>query len=382
MDARLVETLNGGDLEFFNRDIATLFGFGNMPYLAMFGGNPSASTPTVRLESEQAFDWWGNTALMPNQPLIQFNSETERRLHLVSLNSQGRLLIDESIKKDLQFMQPFAKITVEVTIVGVDRVRFYIAIQEPGNVERKEFIYIWDGTRLDFENGAAAVVPSSASPNLLNYALTETSDSSATNTLTFEDPYTSTNYAPLVFDYGGGGLGRPTLYSNRMEVTAGIPYASFAWLSALIYPAHGIRSGLTTVSFGTQPINFATLGDLGYTVIATDYDQVGMQFNTTNASMGFASFNVVAPIGGGRVAWVVIKDGYFSNMRTGRNINHPGGSLFIPFDSTFGTDDYTPFIMDMNNVGPGNIISILRSATGLTIECGSATRLNYLCILN
>ena len=58
MDLKLIETGNGGDLVKNSKDLEVIFGFQNMPYLALFGGNPGFSTPTQRPENSQAFDWW------------------------------------------------------------------------------------------------------------------------------------------------------------------------------------------------------------------------------------------------------------------------------------------------------------------------------------
>lgn len=381
MDVKLVETLNGGDLEFLNRDMATVLGLGNMPYLAMFGGNVGFPTPVTRLESEQAFDWWGNTALMPRQKAIQFNSYTENALKTVSLTSQGRLRIEEAVKKDLQFMAPFAKVSVEVTIIGVDKVKIYIALQEPDNLQAKEFIYIWDGTRLDLGTSLPAVSTPST-PVLLNYGEQYSDFLSATNILSFNNPYTSLNYAPLVFDLGGAGLGVPSLFTNKMEVDAAVPGGLIAWMAALISPSQGIRAGLTTISSGTQPISFATLGDLDYTIIATDFNNAGISFQNTNSTKGFASFYATAGVGGGKVAWVVVKNNFFTNMRTGSDITLNAGVNTITFGDAFATDDYTLLPMDCGNVGTGNILNISKTAAGFEITVGLTTKLNYLAILN
>lgn len=147
MDLKLVETLNGGDLVKKPKDLSVIRGLQNMPYLALFGGNVEASTPTKRIESQQAFDWWGNSLLMPQDQSTQFNSQTERVLHSVALNSAGRLLVEQAVIKDLQFMRPFANIAVRTAIVALDTIAIGILIQEPDNLQAKEFIYIWDATK-------------------------------------------------------------------------------------------------------------------------------------------------------------------------------------------------------------------------------------------
>lgn len=147
MDVEVIETGNGGDLNKKGNDLSVVFGFENMPYLALFGGNKEAVTKP-RIASEQAFDYWANSLLMPNDPSIQFNSLTEKTLETVALNSAGRLLIEDAIKKDLEFMSPFAEITVSTTIISTDHLRIGIGLKQPDNLQEKEFIYIWDATQL------------------------------------------------------------------------------------------------------------------------------------------------------------------------------------------------------------------------------------------
>ena len=140
----MVETGNGGDALFKGSDFSVVFGFQNFPYLALFGGNKEASTPQKRLESAQAFDWWGNTFL-PEETL-RMNSETERMLHETPLTSAGRLLIEEAIKTDLIFMKPFAEVKVQTEIIATDVLKISIRIRKPDNLEEKQYIYIWDAT--------------------------------------------------------------------------------------------------------------------------------------------------------------------------------------------------------------------------------------------
>lgn len=146
MDLELKETGSGGDLIKNTKDLSVIYGFQNMVYLGLFGGNIEASTPTRRLDNEQDFSWWGNNLLFPNDPSVQFNSITERRLNEVALNSSGRLLIEEGIKRDLAFMSPFAEVKVDTAIIGVDKLAIGIQVTQPDNLQQKEFVYIWDAT--------------------------------------------------------------------------------------------------------------------------------------------------------------------------------------------------------------------------------------------
>ena len=151
MDVKLIETGNGGDVRRKTKDIFVIEGLENMPYLALFGGNVNASTPTRRLVNEQAFDWWGNNLLFPNDQGRQFNSLTESRLIDTPLTSSGRIRLEEALKEDLKFMKPFADISVSVTIISTDKVKMLVTVQEPNNLQAKEFVYIWDATKKEIE---------------------------------------------------------------------------------------------------------------------------------------------------------------------------------------------------------------------------------------
>lgn len=382
MDIKVIESFDGGDLELVGADLATYQGFFNMPYIAMFGGNVQQNTPTTRQPSQLAYDWWGNSALLLN-PVIQLNSNTERTLGEVTLNSQGRVLIEQAVKNDLAFMAPFANITVEVSIVGIDKVKIYIKIQEPNNLQIKEYIWLWDGVRLDV--GVPIVVPvAPTSPVLLNYDEQYTDYTQPLNSLVFANPYTNTNYTPIVIDYFGAALNGLTRFADRMEINASVPGALFAWLSVLNIPANGIRSGLTTLLPGLQTINFTILGDLDYTIIAVDVDGVGANFTGMNGSKGFASFQVLMPTVSGRIAWVVVKNGFFDNIRSANDINHAGNTKIIPFDTPFAgnSNDYTVLLMDTQYIGPGNIQAILKNVDGPEVTVGAPTRFNMICLLN
>lgn len=156
MDIEVLETGNGGDILRKGKDLSMVFSFENMPYLALFGGNVEAVTGT-RVAGEQAFDYWGNTFLETES--LQFNSITEKTLMEIPLNSSGRLIVEEAIKTDLRFMEPFADVTVSTEIIGVDHLRIAINVIKPDNLEEKKYIYIW-------EAGQLTILDQQYSPNL------------------------------------------------------------------------------------------------------------------------------------------------------------------------------------------------------------------------
>jgi hypothetical protein len=152
---------NGGDLVLKNRDLVTIEGWMNMPYLAMFGGNLAGVTKE-KLSTEQAVDWWCNNLLMPNDSSVQFNSLLEKRLQEVALTSEGRIKLQETVQKDLQFMKDFAEISVEVVILSTDKVKISIFVRQPSNLQGRiadqyrAYIFIWDGTLLQIGDFSSA----------------------------------------------------------------------------------------------------------------------------------------------------------------------------------------------------------------------------------
>ena len=159
MDLQLIETGSGGDIFLLGNDLAQTLGFENMPYIGLFGGNVAQDTPQTRLAGEQDFSWWGNALLMPNLPGQQFNSQTERVLNSVALTSGNLSKIQNAVNADLLYMQDFAQITVNVSIISVNTVKIQIFIKQPDNLTSNEFIFIWDGTAKDLAGQANYMLP-------------------------------------------------------------------------------------------------------------------------------------------------------------------------------------------------------------------------------
>lgn len=147
MDLVLHETGNGGDLQLKGNDLDVSGSIFNQIYMALFGGNPSASTTGEELVTEQRQDWWANSLVYQDLPELQQNSTLERVLNEVALNSSGRLQIEEAVKNDLAFLKDVAEISIETRITDIDRVEIRILAQEPDNEQKQEFIFIWDATK-------------------------------------------------------------------------------------------------------------------------------------------------------------------------------------------------------------------------------------------
>ena len=144
-DIRLVEKYDGGDYVLNANDVQLISGLQNMPYIGLFGGNLEQNT-TGPKDSEQTFDFWGNFLLHPSQQNIWFNSRTEQLLKEVALTSAGRIQIEQQVKKDIEFIQGFAEVSVSVRLNSVDRIIISITLNEPNKLNSTELVYIWDST--------------------------------------------------------------------------------------------------------------------------------------------------------------------------------------------------------------------------------------------
>ena len=103
MDIAVVETLNGGDIQIKGNDFASQGGWGNMIYLALFGGNIEGVTKE-QFPTEQNLDWWGNNLIFEQDEAKQFNSLTEKKLSEIALSSSGRAQIEQVIRQDLKIL--------------------------------------------------------------------------------------------------------------------------------------------------------------------------------------------------------------------------------------------------------------------------------------
>lgn len=147
MDLQIVENGDGGELIKKANDLSVINGFQNMIYLGMFGGNVRQSTPAISISTEQNFDYWGNNLLDPGDDSVQFNSQTERALNTIPLTSSGRVLIQQAVENDLKSMQEFATVVITVSIVATDKLAIGVRLIQPDNLEKQDFIFIWNSTK-------------------------------------------------------------------------------------------------------------------------------------------------------------------------------------------------------------------------------------------
>lgn len=144
VDLTILESGDGGDLYLNNEDLSTVSGLTNQVYLALFGGNVEQSTSIDLSELEQRFDWWGNEYLEDDE--FRFNSEFERKLNQVALNSGGVSILEDAAKSDLVYLQEYADIQIEGSIPDINKFKLLVSLQEPGT-DSVKISFIWDGTK-------------------------------------------------------------------------------------------------------------------------------------------------------------------------------------------------------------------------------------------
>lgn len=146
-DILLYETGNGGDLSIYNNDLELCQSIYQMVYLCFFGGNVEQSTKGNELPNDQRADWWANALLFANNKAKQFNSETEKTLNNVALNSSGRISILRAAEADLSVLKNIAVCKVDVILQRHDKVEIQVRITKPILTDSTYLQIIWDAVK-------------------------------------------------------------------------------------------------------------------------------------------------------------------------------------------------------------------------------------------
>jgi len=143
----IFESGDGGEFAIQDGDLAmseTLF---TQFYLAWFGGNVEGNTKSNVLINEERVDYWGNTLFWKETPSVQFNSNLERVLSGVVLNSAGRLEILQAAKDDIAYLSDVLTATVDVQLLGVDQVRISVKTIPKDNQQEKVLQLVYDNAK-------------------------------------------------------------------------------------------------------------------------------------------------------------------------------------------------------------------------------------------
>jgi hypothetical protein len=146
-DILLYESGDGGEMAVLNNDLELSETLYQQVYLALFGGQLEANTRTDYLPSEERFDWWGNSLFFAETPNIQFNSNTERVLDSVALNSSGRLAIIQAVNDDISYLTELLNYTIDVEIFDTNKVRIIVRFNPKTNQEDKVLQLVYDNAK-------------------------------------------------------------------------------------------------------------------------------------------------------------------------------------------------------------------------------------------
>lgn len=151
-DLHIYESGNGGEMLMLNGDLVMAETLYQTIYISLFGGNVEQSTSGNENENDEIvgaerFDYWANSLLWKDLKPKQFNSETEKTLRNVTINSNGRLKIKSAVDNDLVFLKKIIKFESNVLILGVDKIKIEIIISEVKNQSNRVFQFIWDNAK-------------------------------------------------------------------------------------------------------------------------------------------------------------------------------------------------------------------------------------------
>lgn len=146
-DIHLFESGSGGDFEIINNDLALSETIFQSIYISLFGGNIEASTLGNEISGQERYDYWGNSLLFKNDTNKQFNSETERILDNVVLNSSGRLQIKQAVENDLVYLKQIAVYSVDIFILSKNSLKISIKLTSLANQATTELAFIFDNAK-------------------------------------------------------------------------------------------------------------------------------------------------------------------------------------------------------------------------------------------
>jgi phage gp46-like protein len=146
-DINLHESGNGGEMAIVSNDLLMGESLFQQVYLALFGGNVEANTLGNELIIQERYDWWGNPLFFSENQSKQFNSNTERTINNVALNSQGRLQIVNAINEDLSYLSDLLTYDINVQLFEVNKIRIIINFVPKSNQENRVLQLVYDNAK-------------------------------------------------------------------------------------------------------------------------------------------------------------------------------------------------------------------------------------------
>lgn len=134
VDILIYECGSGGELFLIKNDLQSIECCDNQVYLALWGGNLEANTIQDSEDLVIREDWWGNQLMELKN---QFNSETERTLDRIVLNSQGIFDVENAVKKDLKFLEKYYNIDISVRMINYNAIEIEVDLIQPDGISKK-----------------------------------------------------------------------------------------------------------------------------------------------------------------------------------------------------------------------------------------------------
>lgn len=146
-DINLYETGSGGDFALLSDDLQMGESLYQQVYLALFGGNIGADTKQFYLDNEERFDYWGNSLIWNDVKTKQFNSQTERMLGNMVINSSGRINLIQAVNNDLSYLKSVIDFVVDVELISLSRLGITVTMSEKTNQQDKVLQLIFDNIK-------------------------------------------------------------------------------------------------------------------------------------------------------------------------------------------------------------------------------------------
>ena len=146
-DILLYESGDGGEMAINGNDLVLIETILQQAYIALFGGNVEANTIGDEIPTQERFDYWANSLLWPNSPNKQFNSNTERILQNIVLNSSGRITIKSAVELDLEYLKRIVNFEVNVSILSTNKVEMSVSMRKKDNLEDKVLVLVYDNAK-------------------------------------------------------------------------------------------------------------------------------------------------------------------------------------------------------------------------------------------
>lgn len=146
-DISIYESGDGGELVIDSNDLLLQESLYSQIYLALFGGNVEQNTKRDYLANEIRYDYWANALLWKDETSKQFNSNTERLLEQIVLNSSGRLEMIMAVESDLEYLSELLTSSVEVEFPENDHIRIIVNFIPKENQENKVLQLVYDNAK-------------------------------------------------------------------------------------------------------------------------------------------------------------------------------------------------------------------------------------------